>query len=251
MSAKTNILITEDESIVAKDIQMSLKKLGYNVVGICSSGEDAIKAAEEKKPDLVLMDIMLKGEMSGIEAADVIRSKMNLPVIFLTAYADESTLSKAKVTEPYGYIIKPFKEIDLHTSIEMALYKHQKNTDIKKERDFLYSLVENKDSKDIIFVKANQKLVKVRTKDIYFVEALKDYVVINTAHARYTIHSTMKDIEKKLPTSEFIRVHRSFIVRIDKIVAIDHANVILEDDKKQIPIGGSYKDELSQRINQV
>ena len=251
MSAKTNILITEDESIVAKDIQMSLKKLGYNVVGICSSGEDAIKAAEEKTPDLVLMDIMLKGEMSGIEAADVIRSKMNLPVIFLTAYADESTLSKAKVTEPYGYIIKPFKEIDLHTSIEMALYKHQKNTDIKKERDFLYSLVENKDSKDIIFVKANQKLVKVRTKDIYFVEALKDYVVINTAHARYTIHSTMKDIEKKLTTSEFIRVHRSFIVRIDKIVAIDHANVILEDDKKQIPIGGSYKDELSQRINQV
>ena len=251
MSAKTNILITEDESIVAKDIQMSLKKLGYNVVGICSSGEDAIKAAEEKKPDLVLMDIMLKGDMSGIEAADVIRSKMNLPVIFLTAYADESTLSKAKVTEPYGYIIKPFKEIDLHTSIEMALYKHQKNTDIKKERDFLYSLVENKDSKDIIFVKANQKLVKVRTKDIYFVEALKDYVVINTAHARYTIHSTMKDIEKKLPVSEFIRVHRSFIVRIDKIVAIDHANVILEDDKKQIPIGGSYKDELSQRINQV
>ncbi|HEY6161898.1 MAG TPA: response regulator [Bacteroidia bacterium] len=251
MSAKTNILITEDESIVAKDIQMSLKKLGYNVVGICSSGEDAIKAAEEKKPDLVLMDIMLKGDMSGIEAADVIRQKMNLPVIFLTAYADESTLSKAKVTEPYGYIIKPFKEIDLHTSIEMALYKHQKATDIKKERDFLYSLVENKDSKDIIFVKANQKLVKVRTKDIYFVEALKDYVVINTAHARYTIHSTMKDIEKKLPVSEFIRVHRSFIVRIDKIVAIDHANVILEDDKKQIPIGGSYKDELAQRINQV
>jgi DNA-binding LytR/AlgR family response regulator len=251
MSAKTNILITEDESIVAKDIQMSLKKLGYNVVGICSNGEDAIKAAEEKKPDLVLMDIMLKGEMSGIEAADVIRQKMNLPVIFLTAYADESTLSKAKVTEPYGYIIKPFKEIDLHTSIEMALYKHQKTTDIKKERDFLYSLVENKDSKDIIFVKANQKLVKVRTKDIYFVEALKDYVVINTAVARYTIHSTMKDIEKKLPVSEFIRVHRSFIVRIDKIVAIDHANVILEDDKKQIPIGGSYKDELNERINQV
>ena len=251
MSTKINILITEDESIVAKDIQMSLKKLGYNVVAICSSGEDAIKTAEEKKPDLVLMDIMLKGDMSGIEAADVIRQKMNGPVIFLTAYADESTLSKAKVTEPYGYIIKPFKEIDLHTSIEMALYKHQKNTDIKKERDFLYSLVENKDSKDIIFVKANQKLVKVRTKDIYFVEALKDYVVINTAVARYTIHSTMKDIEKKLPVSEFIRVHRSFIVRIDKIVAIDHTNVILEDDKKQIPIGGSYKEDLSTRINQV
>jgi DNA-binding LytR/AlgR family response regulator len=251
MSSKANILITEDESIVAKDIQMNLKKLGYNVVGICSSGEDAIVAADEKTPDIILMDIMLKGEMSGIDAADAIRQKLNIPIIFLTAYADESTLAKAKVTEPYGYIIKPFKEIDLHTSIEMALYKHKKNTDIKKERDFLYSLVENKDSKDIIFVKANQKLIKVKTKDIYYVEALKDYVVINTEHSRYTIHSTMKDIEKKLTPSEFVRVHRSFIVRIDKIVAIDHSNVILENDKKQVPIGGSYKEELQSKINQV
>src|ERR1051326_9477502 len=251
MANKIGILVVEDENIVAKDIQQSLKKLGYEVLGVCATGEDAMTKAEQTKPNLVLMDIMLKGDISGIEAADYVRQKLNIPVIFLTAYADSSTLSKAKVTEPYGYIIKPFKEIDLHTSIEMALYKHQKTTDIKKERDFLYSLVENKDSKDIIFVKANQKLVKVRTKDIYFVEALKDYVVINTAVARYTIHSTMKDIKKKLPVSEFIRVHRSFIVRIDKIVAIDHANVILEDDKKQIPIGGSYKDELNERINQV
>lgn len=249
--SKTNILVVEDESIVAKDIQHSLKKLGYTVVGICSNGEDAIKTAEETKPDLVLMDIMLKGDMSGIEAASFIREKFNIPVIYLTAYADESTLSKAKVSEPYGYIIKPFKEIDLHTSIEMAVYKHEKESDIKKERDFLYSIVENKESKDIIFVKSNSRLVKVKTSDIYFVEALKDYVVINTANARYTIHSTMKDIEKKLPASDFIRVHRSFIVRIDKIVAIEQPNLILEDDKKLIPIGGSYKDDLANRLNMV
>jgi DNA-binding LytR/AlgR family response regulator len=249
--SKTNILIVEDESIVAKDIQHSLKKLGYTVVGMCSTGEDAIKLAEEVKPDLVLMDIMLKGEMSGIEAAGQIREKFNIPIIYLTAYADESTLSKAKVSEPYGYIIKPFKEIDLHTSIEMAIYKHEKETDVKKERDFLYSIVENKESKDIIFVKSNSRLVKVKTSDIYFVEALKDYVVINTNAARYTIHSTMKDIEKKLPASDFIRVHRSFIVRIDKIVAIEQPNLILEEDKKLIPIGGSYKDDLAKRLNMI
>jgi two-component system, LytTR family, response regulator LytT len=249
--SKTNILIVEDESIVAKDIQHSLKKLGYTVVGMCSTGEDAIKIAEEVKPDLVLMDIMLKGEMSGIEAAGQIREKFNIPIIYLTAYADESTLSKAKVSEPYGYIIKPFKEIDLHTSIEMAIYKHEKETDVKKERDFLYSIVENKESKDIIFVKSNSRLVKVKTSDIYFVEALKDYVVINTNAARYTIHSTMKDIEKKLPASDFIRVHRSFIVRIDKIVAIEQPNLILEEDKKLIPIGGSYKDDLAKRLNMI
>ena len=93
--------------------------------------------------------------------------------------------------------------------------------------------------------------MKVRTKDIYFIEALKDYVVINTLNARYTIHSTMKDIERKLSPNEFVRVHRSFIVRIDKIVAIESPNLILEDEKKPIPIGGSYKDELTKKINQV
>lgn len=247
--SKINVLIVEDESIVAKDIQHSLKKLGYNVLGICSTGEDAIKSVEELGPDIVLMDIMLKGSMNGIEAAAKIRETNNIPVIFLTAYADENTLSKAKVSEPFGYIIKPFKEIDLHTSIEMAIYKHEKEHDLKKERDFLYSIVENKEFKDILFVKSNSKLVKVKTSDIFYVEALKDYVVVNTATTRYTIHSTMKDIEKKLPASDFVRVHRSFIVRIDKIVAIEQPNLILEDDKKLIPLGGSYKEALTKRLN--
>lgn len=249
--SKSNILIVEDESLVAKDIQHSLKKLGYNVVAISNTGEEAVKLAEQHKPDLALMDIMLKGEMSGIDAANEIKEKFNIPVIFLTAYADEATLSKAKVTEPYGYIIKPFKEIDLHTSIEMAIYKHQKESEIRKERDYLYSIVEGKDSNGILFVKSNSRQVKLKTSDIFYVEALKDYVVINAVNAKYTIHSTMKDIEKKLPSSEFIRVHRSYIVRIDKIVAIEQPNLILEDDKKLIPIGGSYKDDLNSRLKFV
>jgi two-component system response regulator LytT len=249
--SKTNILIVEDESIIAKDIQHSLKKLGYTVVGVTSTGEDAIKLTEELKPDLILMDIMLKGDISGIDAAIQIREKYNIPIIYLTAYADESNLNRAKISEPYGYILKPFKEIDLRTSIEMSLYKHEKETDVKKERDFLYSIIENKDSKDILFVKSNSRLVKVKSSDIYFVEALKDYVVINTANTRYTIHATMKDIEKKLPANDFVRVHRSFIVRIDKIVAIEQPNLILEEDKKLIPIGGSYKDALAKCLNIV
>jgi DNA-binding LytR/AlgR family response regulator len=249
--SKINILVVEDESIVSKDIQQSLKKLGYNVVGACASGEEAIELAGEVRPDIVLMDIMLKGEMSGIEAAGKIKEDLNIPVIYLTAYADESTLSKAKITEPYGYILKPFKEIDLHTSIEMASFKHKKQVELQKERDILYSLVEGKDSAKMIFVKSNSRLVKVKTSDVYFVEALKDYVVINTATVRYTIHSTMKDIQTKLPSNEFVRVHRSYIVRLDKIAAIEQSNLIIEDSKKVIPIGGSYKDELSERLNMV
>jgi two-component system, LytTR family, response regulator len=251
MSNTINILVVEDESIVSKDIQNSLKKIGYHVIGACNNAQEAIDIAREQHPDVVLMDIMLKGNLTGIDAAEQIKS-LNIPVIFLTAYADEATLAKAKITEPYGYILKPFKEKDLNISVEMAIHRHKKLTELRKERDFLYSLVENKEAaKDVLFVKSNSRLVKINTKDIFFIEALKDYVVINTELTRYTIHSTMKDIEKKVSPSDFLRVHRSFIVRVDKIVAIENHNLILEKDKKQVPIGGSYKDELLQRLNMI
>ena len=247
--SKINILVVEDESIVSKDIQHSLKKIGYNIVGAASTGEKAIELALSEKPDLILMDIMLKGSMNGIEAADIIKKEMSIPVIFLTAYADESTLAKAKITEPYGYILKPFKEIDIQTSVEMAMYKHKKEQEIIKERDLLYSLVQNKEKNyNFIFVKSNSKLIKINCKDICFIEALKDYVVINTNETRYTIHSTMKDIELKMGTVDFIRIHRSFIVRLDKIVSIEYPNLTLESDKKSIPIGGSYRDDLNAKI---
>lgn len=251
--SKINVLVVEDESIVSKDIQHSLKKLGYNVVGASATAERAIEMAQTENPDVVLMDIMLKGEMNGIEAAEEIRKTCAIPVIFLTAYADESTLSKAKITEPYGYILKPFKEIDLHTTIEMAIYKHGKEQEIVKQRDLLFSLVENRDvnQQGYIFVKSNSKLVKLKNEDIYYIEALKDYVVIHTLDARYTIHSTMKDMDQKMGDDEFVRVHRSFIVRLDKISTIEYPNLTLENLDKLIPIGGSYRDDLNNRIKLV
>ena len=246
---KATVLVVEDESIVSKDIQYSLKKLGYEVIGSSATGAKAIELALELKPNIVLMDIMLKGDINGIEASAEIKKSLNIPIIFLTAYADENTLEKAKITEPYAYILKPFKEIDLHTSIEMALYKHGKELEVIKERDFLYNIVENKESNEFIFVKSNSKLIKLYNKDIYFVEALKDYVVINTLNSRYTIHSTMKEIEKKLPDNQFVRVHRSFIIRTDKIAQIEQPNIILENDKRIIPVGGSYKEMLVKKLN--
>lgn len=247
------VLVVEDESIVSKDIQNSLVKLGYTVVGSAATGERAIELANEVKPDIVLMDIMLKGAMNGIEAADIIRKSLRIPIIFLTAYTDDATLSKAKITEPFGYIIKPFKEIDLHTNIEMAIYKHAKEVEVLKEMDLLHSIVESKEinNLDSIFIKANSKLIKINKTNIYYIEALKDYVVIHTKDSRYTIHSTMKDIEIKMGLEDFVRVHRSFIVRLDKIASIDFPNLFLEDEKKMIPIGGSYREELTSRINTI
>ncbi len=251
--SKINVLVVEDESIVSKDIQHSLKKLGYNVVGAAATAEKAIELANSENPDIVLMDIMLKGELNGIEAASIIRENNSIPVIFLTAYADESTLSKAKITEPYGYILKPFKEIDLHTTIEMAIYKHGKEQEVIKQRDLLFSIVEIKDANQAsyIFVKSNSKLIKLKNEDIYYIEALKDYVVIHTLNTRYTIHSTMKDIDAKMGKDDFARVHRSYIVRLDKIATIEYPNLTLENIDRLIPIGGSYRDDLNKRIKLV
>lgn len=246
-----NILVVEDESIVSKDIQMSLKKLGYNICGASVTGEDAVNKAKETSPDLILMDIMLKGKLNGIEAAHIIKEEIDVPIIYLTAYADESTLSKAKITEPYGYIIKPFEEIDLHTSIEMALYKHSKEKEKKKEVDLMFSALERGEKDDILFVRSKSSLVKLKAEDIFYVEALKDYVSIFTPKAKYVIHSTMKDIEAKLPSGAFLRVHRSYIIRLDKIEAIEHSFVSLDGLEKQVPIGGNYREELFKKIKTI
>lgn len=247
-----NILIVEDESIVAKDIQQTLEKLGYNVLATLPEGEKAVEFVKTTVPDLIFMDIMLKGNMTGIDTASQIHKDLSVPIIYLTAYADKDTLSKAKLTQPHGYIIKPFKEVDIRTAVEIALYKHKKEDKIKKERDLYYSIIKaDKDSEGSIFVKSKYQLVKVKTRDIYFIEALKDYVRINTIDNRYIIHSTMKSIKDKLPSSDFARVHRSFIVRLDKISAIEFPNIIMDHDKKYIPIGSSYKDELMNKLKLV
>jgi len=137
--SQVRILIVEDETIVALDLQRSLEMLGYEVVGMAPSGEVAIAKAVSVRPDLVLMDIMLKGEMDGVQAAEEIRSQLNIPVIFLTACADESTLQRAKVTDPFGYMIKPFEDRDLHSHIEIALYRHRMERRLREseERYFL------------------------------------------------------------------------------------------------------------------
>ena len=159
--------------------------------------------------------------------------------------------TKAKISEPYGYIIKPFKDNDLQTTIEMALYKHDKDLSVRRERDLYHSIIENKESNDSIFVRADYRLNKVNFKDIYFIEALKDYVVINTSDNIYTTHTTMKEMVRILPPKDFVRVHRSYIVRLDKIFSIKYPDLVIEGKMKVIPIGGLYRKELYSRLNLI
>lgn len=126
------ILIVEDEAIVAEDLKAMLTKMGYTVVGTAATGQEALNLVEAHKPNMVLMDIRIKGNMDGIETAENIVVQYDIPVTYLTAYADDKTLDRAKTTLPYGYILKPFEERDLRAAIEMALYKHRMQTLLEK-----------------------------------------------------------------------------------------------------------------------
>ncbi len=140
--ARARILVVEDEGIVAIDIQNRLKRLGYDVPAVASYGEEAVRKAAEIHPDLVLMDIMLTGEMDGIEAAQQIWDRFDIPVVYLTAYSDELTLQRAKVTAPFGYIVKPFEDRELHISLEIALYKHDIERKLRDSEEKYRDLVE-------------------------------------------------------------------------------------------------------------
>ncbi len=127
MSAK-KILIVEDEAVVSLDINRRLEKMGYEVLGQVASGEETLEMVQDNPPDLVLMDINLQGEIDGIETATRLYKEYNIPVIYLTAYAGESTLERAKESQPYGYILKPFKERELRATIEIAISRHEKES---------------------------------------------------------------------------------------------------------------------------
>lgn len=366
----TKILVVEDESIVAKDIQRTLEKLGYEVPATASSAASAYQRLEELDPDLVFLDIRLKGEEDGIDIANHIREKYNIPVIFLTSYVDQETLDRAKITEPYGYIVKPFNESDLKTTVEMALFKYSRDREMRESQQRLanalarleeaivvvdpdvrinfvnekaqgmlgYGLasamgldlfsilsIEQEGSPVItreslmdrmrrnevwskadctivlrqnntgipaavnvspvhdeknqflgcafviaekqgqgavvqesailddqviqnsFFVKKGSMLVKVYLDNIQWIQAMDNYVIIQTNADQFVIHSTMKDVEMKLPAAKFLRVHRSYIIPIDKINVLDENTVLIGD--KTIPIGKSYKDAFMARLN--
>jgi PAS domain S-box-containing protein/putative nucleotidyltransferase with HDIG domain len=140
---KVKVLVVEDESLVARDIQNMLRSLSYEVLGVVASGEMALQKASKSAPDLVLMDIVLKGDIDGISAAEKLWEEFSIPVIYLTAYADETTFQRAKLTKPFGYLLKPFEERELQTTIEMALYKSKMELKLREREEWLSTVLKS------------------------------------------------------------------------------------------------------------
>lgn len=149
--SKSKILLVEDESIIALSFEQSLNFLGYDVVGIAATGDEALRLVELYSPDLVLMDIVLKGELDGIETASLIMEKYDIPIVYLTAHPEESVINRAKLTSPYGYLIKPVNKTELKNTIDLALYKHDMERELRLNDERLHVVMDSVE--DIIFIK--------------------------------------------------------------------------------------------------
>lgn len=241
------ILIVEDEMIIAANISLQLSNLGYEVSGIIPRGEEALIHMKENRPDIVLMDIQLKGKLDGIETAKLMHQEYKVPIIYLTANIDNSHFDRAKGTQPYAFISKPFKKIDLQRAIELTVGhiimndNTGMNQNTKSVSPFILS--------DCIFVRRNEKMIKIYINDIYYIEAERNYCHIYSKEKDCLLVTTLKDIDKKLPDEHFLRVHRSFIVNLSHVDEVSGTHVVI--NRKAIPISKSLRGDLLNRLQTV
>ncbi len=243
--ANTKILIVEDDRIVAEDIKISLEKLGYSICGIQAYAERVSENVKKDKPDLVLMDIMLKGEMNGTEAAGHIQKHFDIPVVYLTAHTDETVLNRAKSTEPYGYVIKPFEDRELKTAIEIALYKHKMELKLKKREAWLHTtlrsigdaVIATDPNGNVNFMNpVAQTLTGWNEDDAIGVDLARVFNIIN--------ENTREQVENPVDK----------VIRIGNIVGMANHTILISKDGREVPIddsGAPIRDEKGSLIGIV
>jgi len=235
------ILVVEDEGIEALDIQQRLIGLGYDVPELALTGEEAVQAARIVKPDLVIMDIMLNGDLDGIAAAQKIRADMDIPVIYLTAYADEDTLQRAKITEPYGYLVKPFKQRELHITIDMALHKHSLEQKLKESERWLFTTLRSigdaviaTDDKGLItFMNPIAEKLTGWTQEDAFNKRLEEVFRIINKDSREPV---MNPVTKVLKNGVIVGLanHTILVAKNGMEIPIDDSAAPIKDDKDNI-----------------
>jgi DNA-binding LytR/AlgR family response regulator len=243
MQSPLKVLIVEDEMLIAANIAMQLEAIGYEIVGIFPKGLEAINALKVNKPDLVLMDINLKGDMDGIETATIMQLDGPMPIIYLTANTDDSHFNRAKATNPYAFISKPFKKMDLKHAVELA--SERILTEYNEPKTEQQKLV----LEGCIFVKQNELMCKILIADILYLEADRNYCQVYTQEKKYLLVNTLKNMEDKLPTDFFQRIHRSYIVNLNHVNEFNHNHLTVGD--KILPMSKDLRAELLGRLRTV
>lgn len=236
-----NVIIVEDDFLIADFIEKSLVAFGYNVVAVCNSYNGFATAINNFLPDIVLIDIRIEGEKNGIDVASYLRDNKDVPFIFISSLSDKTTIDAAKKTLPAAYLIKPFEEEDLYAAIEVALmnFAQRKNNSLAPTEGNI--VLEN-----AIFIKQKQVLVKVNKADIFYLEAKDNYVKIFTQADSFLIRQSLNDIHQILP-NHFYRVHRSYMVNLNFIEQIRYEELLLTNNFV-IPLSRSIYADLVDRI---
>lgn len=239
------ILVVEDEMIIGAKISMQLTNLGYDVTGILPRGEEAILHLRDNKADIVLLDINLKGGIDGIETATQIQKESNIPVIYLTANADEATFNRAKTTRPAAFIPKPFKQLDLQRAIELTISRMARD-EVKTTTENNVIIEQPVILSDRIFVRCKERMIKIMVADILYIEADRNYSRIFTGSKEFLLSATLKAIEEKLSKNLFVRIHRSYLINLAHVDEVAESHVVIM--QKPIPMSAGLKDHLLERI---
>ena len=239
-----DLLVVEDNKGFALEVEMLIKESGYNFLGTYGHSETALAAIEEKRPDLVLMDIHIHGSRDGIELAEDIK-RYNIPVIFMTSVADPETYQAAKKSLNYAYLVKPFDMLTLRNAIEMAVKLiHSESRTGALDPSWKGDLVAN----EYFLIKDKGVLKKVYSSEIFYAESDWNYCVLVAADKNFVLKMPLKRILEKLG-DQFIPIHKSYIVQFDKIEGIDTStNKVIVNDT-QLPLGRTYKERLLQRFD--
>ncbi len=242
MEDKTRILIVEDDMIIAANLSLQLSQLGYEITGIESRGEEAVVHAQLNPPDLILMDVNLKGSLDGVETVRQIHQNRSIPVIYLTANNDEATFNRAKSTRPKAFISKPFNKLNLQRNVALVVEQLESQNDSITSRDVAVL-------NDRVFIRHQGKMIKLMLDQILYIEADRNYCKLATTIGEYLVVCTLKTIEQELDPTQFIRVHRSFMVNLSKLDVV--ADSHLEISRKTIPVSKSYKEQLMARLHML
>ncbi len=251
MEHPIKILIVEDNVIIADDMQSMLEEIGYEVVDNVIVYEQAVEVLKNNHIDLVLIDIILASDKTGIDLGKHIRDVYNIPFVFVTSNSDKATVENAKTVKPDGYLVKPFEQQDLYTSIEIALsnFNYTKKTsngaDVHSDVDD--GFVSNSVLKDSIFVKKQHLYYRIQFGDIQFIKADNVYLEVNTVDKKFLVRSPLKDYLEKLPKGKFYRAHKSYIVNVDHIDAINSKDIMINNTL--IPISKDFKEFIISSMN--
>ena len=250
MEIPIRILIVEDNVIIADDMQSMLEEIGYDIVDNVIVYEQAEEVLKTQQVDLVLIDIILASDKTGIDLGKHIRENYDIPFIFVTSNSDRATVENAKTVKPNGYLVKPFEQQDLYTSIEIALSNFiYKASSIEKQAAHNEDdiLVSNSILKDSIFVKKQHLYYRIQFGDIQFIKADNVYLEVNTADKKFLVRSPLKDYLEKLPQNKFYRAHKSYIVNVDHIDAINSKDIMINNNL--IPISKDFKEFIISAMN--